>query len=328
MADQFLTLNDLRMRLMPGDAAIASIAEVIAQENPILDDIPWSQGNLLTGDIFFRRTAKPSSVIRKINEGIEATASKTETVTETCVEIAARGIVDMSELDLAPNAAAYLMTENRPHMAALGEDFAASIFYGSNNAGSQGSGILGFANRMGTLKSERVIDFGGTGQNLTSIYCIKWDATEVGGIYPKNASAGIKVITKSNEHVPDRDGKMFLAHVTDYKWFVGLKVRDYRYMARLANIDRDVLLTDETARRELFRKMILLKNKIHHVDRGRVVFYADSEIFNALEIAAFEKENAQIGYKSGITSDTRILSFSGIPIKKNDCMNGPEKKVA
>lgn len=323
MADQFLTLMDLKNRLMPGDASIASIAEIISEENPVLDDVPWSQGNLLTGDIFFRRVAKPSSVVRKINEGIEATASKTEAVTETCVELAARGIVDMTELDLAPNAAAYLLTENRPHMASLGEDFAASIFYGG-----AGNGILGFASRLNSLKNSQVVDGEGTGTNLGSVYCVKWDSNEVTGIYPKNTSAGIKVISKSNEHVPDRDGKMFLAHVTDYKWFVGLKVRDNRYISRLCNLDRDALLTDADARADLFRKMIQLKNKIHHVDKGRVVFYVDSDIYNILEIAAFEKQNAQIAYKGGIQGDTRLLTFSGIPIRKNDCQREAEKKVA
>ena len=122
MANEFLTLMDLKNRMNPGDSALAYIAEVLAQENEVLDDIPWARGNQLTGDVFFKRSAKPRAQVRKINEGIEASASKTEAHTETCIELASRGIVDMSELKLAPNAGQYLLSENKPHIAVLGEE--------------------------------------------------------------------------------------------------------------------------------------------------------------------------------------------------------------
>ena len=58
MAAEFLTLMDLRSRLMPDGSPVSSYAELLAQENEILDDIPWTAGNQLTGDIHFRRTAE------------------------------------------------------------------------------------------------------------------------------------------------------------------------------------------------------------------------------------------------------------------------------
>lgn len=322
MANEFLTLMDLKNRMLPGDAALASVAEVLYQENEILEDIPWTRGNLVTGDVHFRRAAMPKAQVRKINEGLEATASKTESVTDTCVELASRGIVDMSELKLAPDAAQYLLLENKPHIAKLGEDVCASMFYGADP-----DGIRGFAPRMGSLKNEQVVDGGGTGTDLASIYIIKWDTNEITGIYPKNATAGLEVTPQANVYVNDRDGKAFLAHVTEYKWFVGLKVRDVRYAARLCNLDREALRTDPDARQKLFEQMIWLKNKIHHVERGRVVMYADPDIFSILEIAAFQKANMALGY-GDVREDRRILRFSGIPIKRNDCQAAPEKRVS
>jgi len=316
---------DLKNRMAPGDAALASVAEVLEQENEILNDIPWTRGNLLTGDVHFRRSAKPRAQVRKINEGIEATASRTEAVTETCVELASRGIVDMSELKLAPDQAGYLLSENKPHIAVLGEDVCASIFYG-NEAG----GIRGFAPRLGKLSHSQVVDAGGTGSNLASVYIVKWDPEDVTGIYPKNSTAGLEMIPQANIYTEDRDGKKFLAHVTEYKWFVGLKVRDERFIARLCNIDRDALLSGANAaeaRQKLFEQLITTKNKIRHVNQGRVVMYADPEIFNILEIAAFQKANLALGY-TDIESDRRVLRFAGIAIKRNDCQSEPEKKVS
>ena len=55
--------------------------------------------------------------------------------------------------------------------------------------------------------------------------------------------------------------------------------------------------------------------------------YADPSIFTILKIAAMEKDNMALGY-SDIRDDRRILSFQGIPIKKNDAQAIPEEKVA
>ena len=68
-------------------------------------------------------------------------------------------------------------------------------------------------------------------------------------------------------------------------------------------------------------------DKIYHVNQGRVVMYADPQIFSILKIAALEKANMALGY-SDIREDRRILTFQGVPIKRNDAQNIAEKKVA
>ena len=70
MANEFLTLMDLKNRMAPGDKSIDSVAEVLAQENELLEDIPWRAGNLVTGDVHYKRSALPKAFVRKINEGI------------------------------------------------------------------------------------------------------------------------------------------------------------------------------------------------------------------------------------------------------------------
>jgi hypothetical protein len=302
MANEYLTLMDLKNRLEPGDGAIAGVAEVIAQENEILADIPWARGNLLTGDRHLIRVGKPTVTERKINEGVEASASKTEAHQDTCVELASRGAVDMKELKLAPDPAKFLLSENKPHIAVLGEYLAEALFYGKNAVG-----IMGFASRYGTLTSPQVVNAGGTDGTLSSIYFVKWDSDEVTGIYPKNSTVGLEVLTKENELVPDKNNKQFRAHVSDFTWTVGLKVRDHRYVSRVCNIDMAALATTEALRQKLFEYMIIAKNKIHHVTQGRVVCYVSPDLFSWLEVAAFNKANLALGYRD-VTSDTRILT--------------------
>lgn len=325
MPGAFLTLNDLRATLMPDGSPVKSYAELLAKENEILDDIPWTASNQLTGDIHFKRTAMPSAQIRRINQGFDSSKGAKEAVTETCVQIVSRMTVDMGELDLAPSPEQYLLSESKGHIEVMNEDVVTNFFYGTDP-----EGIRGIAPRLGKLSHKQVTDAGGTGNNLASVYIIKWDTDEVTGIYPKNSKAGLEVFTAENEYVPDKDGKMFRAHITEWSWYVGLKVRDERYLSRLCNIDRDALLNGSTAkeaRQELFNKLIVAKNKIYHVNQGRVVMYADPEIFSILEIAAFEKSNLALGY-SDVESDRRVLKFSGIPIKRNDAQAIAEKKVS
>ena len=326
MASEFLTLMDLRSRLMPDGTPVSSYAELLAQENDILDDIPWTAGNQLTGDIHFKRTALPSAQIRRINQGFDSSKGAVEAVRETCVEIVSRMTVDMKELDLAPSPEKYLLSESKGHVSVMNDTLITDFFYGADP-----EGIKGIATRLNKLSHKQVVNAGGTGNNLASIYIIKWDTDEVTGIYPKETKAGLDVFMKENELVPDKDGKTFLAHITMWSWFVGLKVRDERYIARLCNIDRDVLLGSgdaaKEARQDLFRKLILAQDKIYHVNDGRVVMYADPQIFSILKIAAFEKSNMALGY-SDIKEDRRILSFAGIPIKRNDAQSAAEKKVS
>ena len=326
MDDGFLTLADLRATLMPDGSPVSSYAELLTKENDILDDIPWTAGNQLTGDIHFKRTALPSAQIRKINQGFESSKGAKEAVTETCVQIVSRMTVDMEELNLAPSPENYLLSESKGHIEVMNDTLVTDFFYGTNP-----EGIMGIASRLGKLNNKQVVDFGGTGNNLASVYIVKWDTDEITGIYPKNTKAGLDVFTKENEYVADKDGKMFRAHITEWSWYVGLKVRDDRYISRLCNIDRDALLGDgdaaKTAREKLFRKLILAQDKIYHPEQGRVVMYADPSIFSILKIAAFEKSNMALGY-SDVTGDRRVLSFSGIPIKRNEAQSVAEKKVS
>jgi hypothetical protein len=317
---------DLRSSVASIDGGIVRVAEVLVEENEALADIPWSAGNLLTGDIHYKRTVNPMAHRRNINQGIKASVSKKEAETDTCMQIASRSVIDMTELKIAPDAAAYLALEARPHIAVMGEQVVRTIFYG-DDAG----GVLGIRPRYNKLngdKKRQIIDAGGTGANLTSVYIVKWAPEEVTGIYPKNTSMGLEIKTMTDQLVPDKDGELFTAHITDYSQFIGFKLRDERYIARVCNIDMDAIATDAAARQALFRNLITAKNRIYHVSQGRVVMYMCPDLANIIEIASFEKENTVVGYKDGLTSDTRILTFSGIPIRKNDFQAQAETKVA
>ena len=324
-----MTLLDLRSSVQTVDGGIVRVAEILVEENEALADIPWVAGNLLTGDIHYKRTAMPFAHRRNINQGVKASVSKKEAETDTCIEIVSRSVVDMGELDIAPDAGTYLALEARPHIAVMGETAVRTIFHGD-----EAGGILGLRTRYNKIASapkdraRQIIDAGGTGTKLTSVYIVKWDTQNLTGIYPKNTAMGLKTVVLTNQMVPDKDGELFRAHVTDYSQYIGLKLRDSRFAVRVCNIDMDDMTTDADARKALFRLLITAKNRIWHVSQGRVVMYMNPDLANIVELAAFEKENTVVGYKEGIQADTRVLTFSGIPIRKNDFQSETEAKVS
>ena len=195
--------------------------------------------------------------------------------------------------------------------------------------GNDPEGIVGLAARFGKLNgnyARQIVDAGGTGNALWSIYFVCWSPEEMTGIYPKNAPGGLRVVSQDNIHWTEPDqsdpNKKFLANVTDYSWFVGLKVRDHRYAARLCNIPSDI---DNDV---LFEKFIITKNRIIKKNRLHAYAYMSPDLYTRFEVAAFNRFNTQLTYKEDLERDTAIVSFAGIRIKENDVqLHTLEKQV-
>ncbi len=273
--------------------------------------------NQLTGDISYVRQSQPKPQRKKINQGITSTKSTKTSRTSTCVILNDRGIVDMDELAIAPDEDEYLLSENKPHIAGLGETFAEMVLYDNDP-----EGVVGLAHLYGKI-GRQVVDAGGTSGALRSIFFVCWDPDELTGLIPKNTkTAGIQVKPQRDIYVKEKDGNDFLAHVTEYKWFVGLKLRNERYASRLCNIPADI--TNEV----LFEKIIMAKNRIAKARRLKTVMYCSPDIYTRLETAALLMKNANITYKQDIENDTTIVSFGGVRIRENDCQERDEKKVA
>ncbi len=91
---------------------------------------------------------------------------------------------------------------------------------------------------------------------------------------------------------------------------MGLVVRDWRYIVRIANIE----LADmevEASQKLLYHAMI---KAIHTVPDGNGIFYASPGVVAMLDIAAVEKGNAALGWTELFGKP--ILSFRGRPIRK------------
>lgn len=311
-------------RLDP-DGSIAAIAELLQQFNPIIEDIPMMEGNLPTGHRVTVRADLPEPTWRRLNYGVRPTKSITAQVEDPIGMLEDYGEVDKDLAMLNGNTAEFRLSEDTPHMEAMSNTMATTIFYGDTSV--HPDRFLGLAPRYANIGTptnkpeavtnsdylKHVIDAGGTEDgHLTSVWYIVWGEQTVFGIYPKGSQAGLLSEDLGEVTLFDADGGRFQGYRTHYQWKMGLCVKDWRYIVRVANVDLSKM-EDETAQKALYHAMIKAKYTVPQTNMGRGVFYASSGIHAMLDIAATEKSNAALGYANVFGKE--VLTFRGVPIR-------------
>ena len=78
-----LTLADWAKRLDP-DGKVPAIVELLSQNNEILSDMLFIEGNLPTGHRTTVRTGLPTVAWRLLNQGVQPSKSVTAQIDEAC----------------------------------------------------------------------------------------------------------------------------------------------------------------------------------------------------------------------------------------------------
>jgi len=317
-------LVDVSKRLDP-DGKIAKIAELLTQFNPIIEDIPMIEGNLPTGHRTTVRADLPEPTWRRLNYGVKPTKSTTAQVDDTIGMLEDYSEIDKDLAMLNGNTAEFRLSEDTPHLESMSNEMARTIFYGDTSVNPER--FLGLSPRYDTIGTpsdkpdaelnsdylKHVIDNGGTvdGQQ-TSVWYVNWGENTVHGIYPKGSKAGLISDNLGEVTLFDNDGGRFQGYRTHYQWKMGICVRDWRHIVRVANIDL-TQMDDAVAQKELYHNMIKALYTVPQTNMGNGVFYASPAIQAMLDIAAVEKNNAALGYAN--VFGKKVLTFRGTPIK-------------
>jgi hypothetical protein len=185
-----------------------------------------------------------------------------------------------------------------------------------------------FASTTATGGSQIVkADASASGSDQTSIWLVGWSPETVYGIYPKNSVVGYKTEDLGKQLVKDSGGtNEFVAFVTHHKWSLGLAVQDYRYVARVCNIDTSAWKADESAGAVL---RVSLQDAVAAIyDMGAVspVFYLNRAAF-----AMFNKQiqNKSTNYLEYIERGGRLVPhFLGIPMRITDAITSTEAVIS
>lgn len=321
------TLMDVASRTE--DKQIGVIAELLKENNEILDDMVMIEGNLPTGNKTTVRTGLPQATWRLLNYGVQPSKSKTAQITDTCGMLEAYAEVDKSLADLNGNSNQFRLSEDVAFLEAMNQEMAKTIFYGDTSV--EPEKFVGLAPRYNTLDTKKaasaknVLDAGGTA-NLTSIYLVVWGSNTVHGIYPKGSQAGLKHEDKGQVTIHDADGGNYEGYRTHYKWDIGLTVRDWRYVVRVANIDVTKLTKDAKAGADLIDLMISAEELIPNLSAGRACWYMNRQV------RTFLRKQMNEAHKYQITDNANeggkiTTSFDGIPVRRVDALMNTEAQV-
>ncbi|MGQ5935270.1 major capsid protein [Serratia sp. IR-2025] len=318
-----LTLADHAKRMDP-DGKIPAIVELLSQTNPILTDMVYVEGNLPTGHRTTIRTGLPAAAWRLLNYGVQPSKSTTAQVTDSCGMLEAYAEVDKALADLNGNTNAFRLSEDQAFLEAMNQQMAETLFYGDTRINPQRfTGLSARYNDLTVKNAQNIIDAGGTGSNLTSIWLVVWGTNTVHGIFPKGQAAGLSHKDKGEVTLEDAEKGKYEGYRTHYKWDNGLTVRDWRYVVRIANIDTTKLGADDGP--NLATLMVQALHRIPNLQMGNAVFYMNRDAAEYLDIQATEKASLAISVKE--TEGVWWTSFRGVPVRTCDALLSTESQV-
>ena len=322
------TITDVTKRLDP-DGRIDQIVELLKEREEILDDMTSVEGNLPTGHRITVRTGLPEPVERMLNQGYDADKSRTAQITEAITQFALRWAVDVDVAKLNGNSREFMMSEFEGILQGFNHKISETLFYGNNN--TKPESIVGFSPRYSDLDAENaemIIDAGGTGSDdNTSVWLVTWGPQTAFTVFPKGSTAGFREEELADDYEEDRDGKKFLAHRRDYKWDIGLVLKDWRAVSRIANINESNLSTDpqSDADDNLINQMIRASERIDDLNAGRPAFYVSRKIREWLRLQALHHKNARIGIEQ--VAGRKVVTFDEIPVRRVDSLLHTEDRV-
>lgn len=332
-----LTLADWAKRQDP-DGNVPRIAELLSQQNEILEDAVFMEGNLPTGHRSIIRTGLPSVYWRSINQGVPRSKSTTATVDDSVGMLEAYAAVDKDLAELNGNTAQFRLSEDTAFLEAMNQAQAQTMIYG--NPATDPRQYLGLAGRYSAISGAgnagNILDAGGTASANTSIWLMCWGENSVFCPFPKGSKAGLVAEDDGLMTIYDANGNPFKAYQTHYQWKNGLVVKDWRYVVRIANIDSATFAalsgTQATSAvaTNILHMMLRALDRIPSFSNVRAAFYMNRSVFSLLRRLAMEKSVNALALEQGANqfgTPMKWASFEGVPLRKVDQILNTEARV-
>lgn len=326
----YLTLVDL-FKQQEGDGKVtAQIIEMLAETNQILDDMVVMPCNNGTKHLTTSRTGLPAGTWRRLYQGVQPTKSEVRQVTDTTGMLESWSEVDSKLVSLSQNPGQFRMNESAAFIEGMSNDMANTIFYG--NTDTDPEQFMGLAPRFNSLSAEnggQIIDAGGAGADNTSIWFVIWGERTCHGIYPASETAGLGREDKGKVTKTNSDGSLLDVHREKFTWDLGMSVRDWRYVSRIANIDVSNALAG-TVQLYDFMRQAYYKLQQRRVTGGRAAIYCNTDMLQVLDALASNQgaSDSFVRLTRGQLDGKEVVSYRGIPIRECDALLNTEALVA
>ena len=338
-----LTYADWAKRVEDG-YRIASIIELLSQTNEILEDMLVLEGNLPTGHKTTVRTGLPQATWRLLNQGVPNAKSTTAQIVDTVGNLETYAVIDKDIADLNGNTAEFRLSEVRAFLEGMSQQVASTLIYGNQFVNPER--FTGLAPRYSTSNTttsqtaNNVVSGGGTLSTNTSIWIGVWGADTLHATFPKAKITGLQHRDMGEWPVTDASGNTYQAYRDHFKWEIGLVLRDWRYVARVANIDITQLTGVSAANiinllvRALYRLPTapVSATTIQTSDTpevranmGRTVIYCNRVVRTYLDLQAMNKTNVLLRIEE--FEGKPITTFRGIPVRTCDAILNNEVAI-
>jgi hypothetical protein len=323
-------------------SAEGQVIELLAQQNPILDDAMAVECNMDSVHRHMVRTGLPGVSWGRLYQGIPQGKATMQQVDDTTGFIHARSEIDVRLLKLAPDKAKARLVDTMPFLEALNQEMASGLFY--HDTATTPEKFKGLSARYSAFNSNlpnvaqpnianQVIDGGGVGSDNTSIWFVTWGDHATHLLYPKGTKAGVEIDDKGEQRVLDANGQPYFAKEVIYTWHLGAAVKDWRYNARAANIDVSDMLAGNVDLWALMRKAYYrLQSRRLNAQSSRIAIYMNKDVLEVLDAQSTDRALTSARQNtthltSQMVEGQEVKFYRGIPIKETDAILNTEAAV-
>jgi major capsid protein gp7 len=326
-----------------GDNATAEVAEVLNRLSPVARNAFTVEANSGTVHKHSIRTGLPAVTWGRLYQGIPQSKSGRTNVQDTTGFVEGLSAVDTRLLDISPNAAALRMSEGEAFLESMRQEAETGIFYhDSTTTPEKFKGLAARYNVLaGSGAGNQIVDAGGTGSDNTSIWIVTWGENATHLIHPKGTKAGIQRENKGEQRVLDASNNAYYVKEELFRWHLGLAVRDWRFNARVANIDVSDMIAGSVdlyakLRKAFYKLQGVYATAMRNGDgsingnasvEGRTVIYMNRGTLEALDATGTNASNGALMLKPMELEGRVVQSYRGIPIETTDALLNTETRV-
>ena len=328
LGNSFIDLIDI-YKMQDGQGQFNPIIEMLMEMNPILEDAIAVECNKGTTHLHTVRTGLPSVTWGRLYKGIPNSKGRTAQVEDTTGFVEGLSTIVKRLLDLSTNEGAVRLSEAQAYLEAMSNEVAGKIFYG--NTADDPEEFMGLAPRFNDKSAAnggQIIDAGGTGSDNTSIWFVTWGDNQCNLLYPKGTQAGVQREDMGEQRVTDENGNAYYAKEEKFTWHVGMAVKDWRYVSRVANIDVSDMAGGTVKLYDFMRKAYYkLQNR--RVAGGKMAIYCNRDVLEALDALATNAgaTDSFVRLKPMEIEGKEVMTYRGIPIRESDAILNTEARV-
>lgn len=322
--ENFATLADLALTVKDSRPELTKAIQLQAQTNDIWNILPLFPCNDGTKEQVLLNKELPEVAWRIINRGVKPTKAGASMVTYSTGGKEAICNIDERLMKLNNNSNEWRMFQGQVHQTSLSNEMSTTIFYGDekiNPAGFTGLSAFYYSKAdQDKYYADQIIDAGGTGDNLTSIWMVVFSQQSVYGIYPAGTTAGYDYKDNGRVQAMDEEGRTFWCYQSQFNWDLGLALKDPRQVVRIANVDLANLTGSD-----LINFLIEGYFKLYDPRLGRPALLCNRSVETALAKAAANKNNVQLNI--GEFAGRKISEFWTLPVLRNEAILNTESQL-